>query len=251
MLTVGAAPRARGARTGPGAGANLVLEHVTMVRRGLTLVDDLSLTVRPGQTLAVTGPSGAGKTTLLRAVSGLSPTDGGTVARPAGRLSQVFQEPRLLPWYSAHRNVSLIVDGPAPGPTAARWLERVGLAGAGHLPPARLSGGMRQRVAIARALLRDTPVVVLDEATTGLDPAARALVLDAVDRLARGRTTLIVTHDADVAVRADRVVWIEDGRVVLDDSPERLLARSRIFRSWTGASPAPGAHAAGGGRHGR
>ena len=61
-----------------GPAADLVLEGVTMVRRGLTLVEDLSLTVRPGQTLAVTGPSGAGKTTLLRAVSGLSPTDGGT-----------------------------------------------------------------------------------------------------------------------------------------------------------------------------
>ena len=129
MPTVDAAPRARGARTGPAAsagagsgatGADLVLEHVTMVRRGLTLVDDLSLTVRPGQTLAVTGPSGAGKTTLLRAVSGLSPTDGGAVARPAGRLSQVFQEPRLLPWYSAHRNISLIVDGPAPDLTAVQ-----------------------------------------------------------------------------------------------------------------------------------
>lgn len=114
--------------------ASLTLRHVTMVRRGLTLVEDLSLAVGPGQVLAVTGPSGAGKTTLLRAISGLSPTDGGTVARPGGRLSQVFQEPRLLPWYSAHRNISLIVDGPAPDPVAAQWLERVGLAGAGHLP---------------------------------------------------------------------------------------------------------------------
>ena len=121
--------------------ADLVLDHVTMVRRGLTLVTDLSLTVRPGQTLAVTGPSGAGKTTLLRAVSGLSPTDAGSIRRPSGRLSQVFQEPRLLPWYSAHRNISLIADGPAPDLVAVQWLERVGLASAGHLPPARLSGG--------------------------------------------------------------------------------------------------------------
>ena len=69
-----------------GPAADLVLEDVTMVRRGLTLVEDLSLTVRPGQTLAVTGPSGAGKTTLLRAVSGLSPTDGGTLPK-IGRAS--------------------------------------------------------------------------------------------------------------------------------------------------------------------
>ena len=83
----------------PEAATDLVLDHVTMVRRGLTLVEDLSLTVRPGQTLAVTGHTGAGKTTLLRAVSGLSPTDAGSVRRPDGRLSQVFQAPRLLPGF--------------------------------------------------------------------------------------------------------------------------------------------------------
>ena len=128
-----------------------------------------------------------------------------------------------------------------PGRGPAELLDAVGLEpellGA---RPHELSGGQRQRVAIARALLRDTPVVILDEATTGLDPAARALVLDAVDRLARGRTTLIVTHDADVAVRADRVVWIEEGRVLLDGPPSRLLAESRRFRAWA-ASAAVGA----------
>ena len=192
MSTVGAAPRGPGA--GPGAtGGDLVLEHVTMVRRGLTLVDDLSLTVRPGQTLAVTGPSGAGKTTLLRAVSGLSPTDGGSVARPAGRLSQVFQEPRLLPWYSAHRNISLIVDGPAPDLTAVQWLERVGLAGAGHLPPARLSGGMRQRVAIARAL-------------------AAALRADLIELLAdQSVVTVWVTHDPQEAEEVSHLHLHLDG----------------------------------------
>ena len=126
-----------------------------MIRRGLTLVEDLSVTVAPGQTLAVTGASGAGKTTLLRAISGLSDTDAGTILRPEGGLSQVFQEPRLMPWYSAHRNISLVVGGPTPDLTAVQWLERMGLASAGHLPPARLSGGMRQRVSIARALSTD------------------------------------------------------------------------------------------------
>ena len=77
----------------------LRLDHVTMIRRGLTLVEDLSVTVIPGQTLAVTGASGAGKTTLLRAISGLSDTDSGSVSRPTGGLAQVFQEPRLMPWY--------------------------------------------------------------------------------------------------------------------------------------------------------
>ena len=222
MPTVDAAPRARGARTGPAAGAgagagatgaDLVLEHVTMVRRGLTLVDDLSLTVRPGQTLAVTGPSGAGKTTLLRAVSGLSPTDGGAVARPAGRLSQVFQEPRLLPWYSAHRNISLIVDGPAPDLTAAQWLERVGLAGAGHLPPARLSGGMRQRVAIARALAASPALLLVDEPFSALDrPLAAALRTDLIELLAdQSVVTVWVTHDPEEAEEVSHLHLHLDG----------------------------------------
>ena len=197
----------------PSTAADLVLERVTMVRRGLTLVEDLSLTVRPGQTLAVTGPSGAGKTTLLRAVSGLSPTDGGAVARPDGRLSQVFQEPRLLPWYSAHRNISLIVDGPAPDPVAAQWLERVGLAGAGHLPPARLSGGMRQRVAIARALAASPSLLLVDEPFSVLDrPLAASLRADLIALLAdQNVVTVWVTHDPQEAKEVSHLHLHLDG----------------------------------------
>ena len=99
-----------------------------------------------------------------------------------------------------------------------------------------LSGGQRQRIAIARALLRRSPVVVLDEATTGLDPEAVSLVLDAIDRLAAGRTTLAITHDAEVALRATRVVWLEDGRIRLDATPEELIANSEVFRAWVKAS---------------
>ena len=197
----------------PSTAAGLVLERVTMVRRGLTLVEDLSLTVRPGQTLAVTGPSGAGKTTLLRAVSGLSPTDGGAVARPDGRLSQVFQEPRLLPWYSAHRNISLIVDGPAPDPVAAQWLERVGLATAGRLPPARLSGGMRQRVAIARALAASPSLLLVDEPFSALDrPLAASLRADLIALLAdQNVVTVWVTHDPQEAEEVSHLHLHLDG----------------------------------------
>ena len=196
-----------------GPAADLVLEGVTMVRRGLTLVEDLSLTVRPGQTLAVTGPSGAGKTTLLRAVSGLSPTDGGTVTRPAGRLSQVFQEPRLLPWYSAHRNISLMVDGPAPDLMAVQWLERVGLAAAGHLPPARLSGGMRQRVAIARALAASPSLLLVDEPFSALDrPLAASLRADLIALLADQNVVSVwVTHDLQEAEEVSHIHLHLDG----------------------------------------
>ena len=99
-----------------------------------------------------------------------------------------------------------------------------------------VSGGQRQRIAIARALLRNSPVVVLDEATTGLDPESASLVMDAIEQLVACRTTLAVTHVADVALRADRVVWVQDGQVLLDGSPAELLATSQEFRDWVDAS---------------
>lgn len=196
-----------------GETANLVLDHLTMVRRGLTLVDDLSLSVGPGRTLAITGPSGAGKTTLLRAVSGLSPANSGTVTRPQGRVAQVFQEPRLLPWYSAHRNISLIMDGPAPNLTAMQWLERVGLADASHLPPGRMSGGMRQRVAIARALAAAPSLLLVDEPFSALDrPLAAALRGDLIRLLAdQDVVTVWVTHDPGEAEEVSHLHLHLDG----------------------------------------
>ena len=196
-----------------GETADLVLDHLTMVRRGLTLVDDLSLSVGPGRTLAITGPSGAGKTTLLRAVSGLSPADSGTVTRPQGRVAQVFQEPRLLPWYSAHRNISLIMDGPAPNLAAMQWLERVGLADASHLPPGRMSGGMRQRVAIARALAAAPSLLLVDEPFSALDrPLAAALRGDLIRLLAdQDVVTVWVTHDPGEAEEVSHLHLHLDG----------------------------------------
>ena len=205
--------RAGGAASPQKDRSELRLEHVTMIRRGLTLVEDLSVTVAPGQTLAVTGASGTGKTTLLRAISGLSDTDAGSIARPEGRLSQVFQEPRLMPWYSAHRNISLVVGGPTPDLTAVQWLERMGLASAGHLPPARLSGGMRQRVSIARALSTDPSLLLVDEPFSALDrPLAKALRADLIALLAdQDVITVWVTHDPDEAEEVSHLHLHLDG----------------------------------------
>lgn len=192
---------------------SLVLRDVTLVRRGLTLVDRLSVSVGPGQTLAVTGASGAGKTTLLKAISGISPCDSGEVSRPDGRLAQVFQEPRLLPWYSAHRNVALVVSGRAPDLIAQQWLARVGLATATHLYPAQLSGGMRQRVAIARALATSPSLLLVDEPFSALDaPLAAALRADLIGLLAEeGIVTVWVTHDLDEAAEVSHLHLRLDG----------------------------------------
>src|SRR5699024_105813 len=87
-----------------------------------------------------------------------------------------------------------------------------------------LSGGQRQRIAIARAMIRRAPVVVLDEATTGLDPAAKAQVNESLRELARSRTTISITHDATTAAGLDRVLWLEDGRILEDGTPAELAA---------------------------
>ena len=224
---------------------------------GVQVLRGLDLNIRPGERVAIIGPSGAGKSTLVsllvRAidpVSGCVRLDGYRLTdldltQLRASISLLHQEAVLFTG-TIRENIRMgrgnATD--AEVETAARAANAhdfimeqpdgydtvVGERGG------TLSGGQRQRIAIARALLRRSPVVVLDEATTGLDPEAASLVLDAIDRLAAGRTTLAVTHDAEVALRATRVVWIEDGRIRLDASPEELLATSDVFRAWVQAS---------------
>lgn len=149
----------------------LTLRGVHLYRRGLHLVDDLSVTVRPGEVLGISGVSGAGKTTLLRAIGGMTKDYSGQIHRPEGVLSMVFQEPRLLPWRRARKNVQLALDEPFIDTyfRAEDWLERVGLHDSANLYPAMMSGGMRQRVAIARALIVEPSLLLVDEPFSALD----------------------------------------------------------------------------------
>ena len=224
---------------------------------GVEVLRGLCLDIRPGERVAIIGPSGAGKSTLVsllvRAidpVSGCVRLDGYRLTdldltQLRASVSLLHQEAVLFTG-TIRENIRMgrgnatdaEVEAAARAANAHDFIMEqpngydtvVGERGG------TLSGGQRQRIAIARALLRRSPVVVLDEATTGLDPEAASLVLDAIDRLAAGRTTLAVTHDAEVALRATRVVWIEDGRIRLDASPEELLATSDVFRAWVQAS---------------
>jgi sulfonate transport system ATP-binding protein len=186
---------------------------------GTRALSGLTLSLAPGEIVAVVGGSGCGKTTLLRLVAGLDVAtaglirlDGATIDGPHPGLGLVFQEPRLLPWLSIAENVGFgLADRPAAERRArvARALDRVGLADHAGRWPRELSGGQQQRVAIARAFVADPRVLLLDEPFSALDAVTREdlhrhlLALWAETR----PTILLVTHDvAEAASLADRVV---------------------------------------------
>lgn len=182
------------------APSGVEFRSLELARRGLRLLSPLNLTIRPGETLAIMGPSGAGKTTLVRTAAGLVRPSGGSVIRSPGRVAMVFQDPRLLPWRTALANVELVLDS-SEQHLARMWLERVGLGDALDVYPSALSGGMRQRVAIARALAYHAPLVVVDEPFSHLDTVTAVNLRDELSRqlAATGSTVLWVTHDADEA----------------------------------------------------
>jgi putative ABC transport system ATP-binding protein len=205
----------------------------------VTALTDVTLTVYPAEYLALTGKSGSGKSTLLNLVTGIDQATTGEVciggqvlnhltennlARWRGKnVGIVFQFFQLMPTLTALENVVFAMDLVGAVPRADRvgkaqlLLDRVGLADQAGQLPAELSGGQQQRVAIARALANDPPLLVADEPTGNLDSQTAASILDLFDQLQReGVTILVVTHDVDVARRAQRVVRLSDGRVVED-----------------------------------
>ena len=159
---------------------------------GEDVLRDFTLEIPAGGRVCLTGPSGRGKTTALRLLLGLETPRRGTVAVPEGtRFSAVFQEDRLLPWMTALENAALFSDGD----TARRILTELGLGDSLDALPETLSGGMKRRAALARALAHPFDVLVLDEALTGLDEAAKARCLAAIDRAVGSRTLVMACHD--------------------------------------------------------
>ncbi|MFI2102706.1 ABC transporter ATP-binding protein [Isoptericola sp. NPDC019693] len=213
----------------------------TRRRRGAVAVDGVSLDVAAGEIVALLGPSGCGKSSLLRAVAGLEPLAGGTVAFDGEDLAGVpvhrrgfgllFQDGQLFPHRDVGRNVAygLETQGLPRAERAARvaeLLDDVGLAGYAGRSVATLSGGEKQRVALARALAPRPRLLLLDEPLSALDRRLRErLAVDVRDTLkATGTTAVFVTHDHDEAFTvADRVAVMDAGHLLQVDAPDVLL----------------------------
>ena len=162
------------------------------------VLENVGLTMAPGQRIAVMGPSGCGKTTLLRIALELLKPASGTVENTFRKTAVVFQEPRLLPWRTALQNVNLVLgDGKATLETAKQYLEKVKLSDAADKYPRELSGGMQQRVAVARALSVEADLLVLDEPFKAMDETLREQIIALVNQTKAA--ILLVTHEEEEA----------------------------------------------------
>ena len=243
-------PGARPAPRGPG-GAHLRLEGVTFgYRPGAPVLEELSLEVRPGEVVALVGATGAGKSTLCSLIPRFHDPVRGRVlfngadlrelARESLRtqIAVVHQDPLLLPLtvaenlrYGRPEATDEEVRAAAAAARADGFIRRLPQ---GYDTPlgergATLSGGERQRLAIARALLKDAPLLILDEPTSALDGETERLLLEALERLQAGRTTLVVAHRLSTVRRADRVVVLDRGRIVEEGPHQVLYAQGGIY----------------------
>ena len=242
----------RGTREVDGFGDAIVLEHVSFAYDGEPVLQDINVTARPGQVIALVGASGAGKSTLVDLIPRFyEPT--------AGRIMLDGVDTREIRLASLRALVGIVsqdtvlfndtvrnnVAYGAAGQYSDAQVEAAARAANAHgfiteLPQGydtplgergtRLSGGQRQRLAIARALLVDPPILILDEATSALDTESERLVQEAIDRLLAGRTVFVIAHRLSTVVHADQILVLDRGRVVEHGTHDELVLRGGAYR---------------------
>lgn len=233
----------------------MIIQAKNLVKRfgDTTAVDNITMDVSPGEVVVIIGPSGSGKSTLLRCLNALEDIDSGEILieglkidrsqkdihRVRLEVGMVFQSFNLFPHLTVMENVKLaqkVVRRRSDAEArerASKLLEQVGLGDKTKSFPAELSGGQKQRVAIARALAMDPRIMLFDEVTSALDPEMIGEVLDVMKLLAqKGMTMLVVTHKLSFAREAaDRVIFMENGRIVEQGSPEQIFDRPAVPRT--------------------
>ncbi|MET7517271.1 amino acid ABC transporter ATP-binding protein [Streptomyces sp. NPDC005480] len=237
----------------PAADELVVLNQVNKHFGALHVLQDIDLTIARGEVVVVIGPSGSGKSTLCRTINRLEtvdtgditidgkplPQEGKELARLRADVGMVFQSFNLFAHKTVLENVMLgqikvrKTDKKAAEAKARTLLDRVGVGTQADKYPAQLSGGQQQRVAIARALAMDPKIMLFDEPTSALDPEMINEVLEVMQQLARdGMTMIVVTHEMGFArSAANRVVFMADGRIVEEATPDQFFSNPRSDRA--------------------
>lgn len=240
------------------------MSHIVKMRKlnkyfdQLHVLKDVDLQVEAGEVVVVIGASGSGKSTLIRCINGLEEYNSGALEvdgqtlEPKGKSQQalnsirkevgmVFQQFNLFPHLTVQRNIMLAPmkvkhqDAKSAAQLTDRLLERVGIADQTHKHPGQLSGGQQQRVAIARALAMEPRLMLFDEPTSALDPEMVGEVLDVMRGLAKeGMTMIVVTHEMGFAREvADRVIYIHEGCIIEEGTPEQIFDNAQNERTQT------------------
>jgi ATP-binding cassette subfamily B protein len=232
---------------------DVVFERVSFAYpAGRPVLEDLSLRFEAGQRTGLVGPSGSGKSTILKLLQRLADVDAGSIRIDGQDIAQITQESVQRAIAYVPQDISLlhrpVLDNirygkPEAGDAEVKRVAEMaccrdfiealpsGFATVVGERGARLSGGQRQRIAIARALLKDSPILLLDEATSSLDSESEEAIRQALERLMRGRTVIAIAHRISTLRSFDRIVLLQDGRVMQDGAPGDLLRRGGPYRT--------------------